>query len=190
MKTIFALFISILSLCLSVKASGQEYVLQSKRSSLQWTGKAAFNAYSLTGTINVKNGTIVLSKDEISQLEVLIDMKSIEHEDKKLKSHLKGEDFFEVKTYPTARFKLASTVKIVDGKAVLIGDMTIKKITKKEKIAVTIFQTSSGIKIAFNHALDRTDYGIEYNSPTIFEKLKADAIADDFNLKATLLFEK
>ena len=46
------------------------------------------------------------------------------------------------------------------------------------------------ISITFNHKMDRTTYGVNYNSPSIFKSLKENVIADDFTLKASLTFIK
>jgi len=38
--------------------------------------------------------------------------------------------------------------------------------------------------------INRTDYGITFNSPSYFEKLKDQAIADDFKLELRLVFDR
>lgn len=37
--------------------------------------------------------------------------------------------------------------------------------------------------------MDRTQYGVNHNSPSIFKRLKEDAIADEFVLKGELIFQ-
>lgn len=178
--TAFLVFIS-----LSVTAQRQN--LDSKNSKISWTGKAAFNAYTLTGSIKAKSGSILIINDSIKELEVIINMKSLHHSNKDLKNHLRNKDFFEVKKYQTATFKLVNAVKLNDGEIILIGNMTIKNITKKEKIKVAI-NTSNKITIEFKTNLDRTKYGVKFNSPSFFKKMKENAIADEFMLKTKLVF--
>ena len=55
----------------------QEYAINTASSKMEWTGKATFNSYSLTGNINIKSGKIVLENDSIKKLHVVIDMKSL-----------------------------------------------------------------------------------------------------------------
>ena len=94
----------------------QKFKLNQKTSSISWTGKAAFNAYTLTGSLQVKAGEITIENDSIKNLEVIIDMKSLHHENKDLKNHLRNKDFFEVNKYQTAIFTLLIPVKINDEK--------------------------------------------------------------------------
>lgn len=175
-----------LLLLISVNSFTQS--LNTKKSTISWTGKAAFNSYSLTGNLFAKSGTLVIKNDSITKLEVVIDMKSLDHKNKDLKKHLRNKDFFEVKKYKTASFTLLNPVKINEGKAVLIGNMTIKNTTKKEIIEVEINQ-EKGMEINFKTSLDRTKYGVKFNSPSFFKKMKENAIADEFSLTSNLFFD-
>jgi len=185
MKILKHLLLSIVMLFMSITALAQEFQLNTKQSHLNWTGKAAFNSYSLSGSLNVKEGSAKVNKDSILSLKVVIDMKSLNHDNSDLKKHLRSEDFFEVKTYKTATFEITEPVIIENNKAVLVGNMTIKNITKKETIEVVIKDKT----MRFNHRLDRTTYGIKFNSPTFFKKMKENAIADEFILDGTLHFK-
>jgi len=184
MKKLQITFITAL-ICLT--SFGQELKLNSKNSNLNWTGKAAFNAYSLTGNLTAKTGKIIVKNDSITTLEVIIDMKSLHHKNKDLKKHLKNKDFFQVKKYSTAIFILNKAVKIKDNKAILEGNMTIKNKTHKEIIEATIRKDNS-LQLTFTTKLNRTKYGIIYNSPNFFKRLKQNAIADDFILESSLFF--
>lgn len=171
----------------SITIIGQKHNLDSKNSTISWTGKAAFNAYALTGSLEAKSGEILIENDSIKKLEVIIDMKSLDHSNKDLKKHLRNKDFFEVKKYQTATFKLLNAVKLVKGKIILVGNMTIKNITKKEEIEVEI-NKNENITLQFTTNLDRTKYGVNFNSPSFFKKMKENAIADEFVLKSELTF--
>ncbi|EAQ42460.1 MULTISPECIES: YceI family protein [unclassified Polaribacter] len=176
-----------ISLFISMSISAQKFNLESKNSNISWTGKAAFNAYALTGSLKAKSGEILIENDSIKKLEVIIDMKSLDHSNKDLKKHLRNKDFFEVKKYQTATFKLLNSVKLVKGKILLVGNMTIKNITKKEEIEVEIHKNEN-INLQFTTNLDRTKYGVKFNSPSFFKKMKENAIADEFVLKSELTF--
>lgn len=180
--------ISAFILLISVQNYSQKLNLDHKNSSISWTGKAAFNAYALTGSLQAKSGEIEIENDSIKKLEVIIDMKSLHHSNKDLKKHLRNKDFFEVKKYQTAFFTLTNPVKITAGKIVLVGNMTIKNITKKEEIEVEINKNEI-VNIKFNTNLDRTKYGVKFNSPSFFKSMKENAIADEFILKSELIFK-
>ncbi|NRA93453.1 MAG: YceI family protein [Psychroserpens sp.] len=184
MKTLSRTF-TLIALCISLFIQAQELELNQKQSSIYWTGKAAFNSYSLTGTLDSQEGYIKIVDDTIIALEVIIDMKSLDHENNDLKTHLRSKDFFEVNTFKTATFKLVETAKIENGKSLIKGEMTIKNKTQMETIEIR-FENNS---LSFEHTMDRTLYDVKFNSPSFFKKMKENAIADDFILKAELLFE-
>ncbi|WP_299183067.1 YceI family protein [uncultured Aquimarina sp.] len=169
--------------------NSQSFELDTKKSTFFWTGKAAFNSYSLKGTIDAKKGAMIISDTVISAMNITIDMKSLDHENNDLKNHLKNEDFFEVKKYSKAIFSLEKTTKIENHKAILQGKLTIKGKTNLERIPVNIEYNDSGITITFNHTIDRTKYGVNHNSPSIFKRMKENAIADEFTLEGKLKFD-
>ncbi|BAO76052.1 YceI family protein [Winogradskyella sp. PG-2] len=179
---------TVITFCfISLYTFGQNKTVNIKKSKLSWTGKAAFNAYSLTGTLDVKSGDITIENDTIKSLRISINMKSLNHENKDLKKHLKGEDFFEVKTYNEATFQLSKGVALTDGKAKISGIMTIKDISKTESFTIKIDEDYK--ELTFNISIDRTIYGVKFNSPSFFKKMKENAIADEFKLKGSLILD-
>ncbi|MEL6721042.1 MAG: YceI family protein, partial [Bacteroidota bacterium] len=92
MKNAILLAISILLLNLTSFAQ-QNYQLNTKNSKLEWTGKAAFSSYSLSGTINAKSGSLNVADNQIQSAEITINTKSIDASSKQLVQHLKSEDF-------------------------------------------------------------------------------------------------
>ena len=149
---------------------------------LNWTGKAAFNAYSLSGTIDIKRVSSKISSNRIEDLIIEIDMTSLNHENTDLKTHLRSKDFFEVDRFQTASFELSQPTNITDGRARLEGILSIKGIKKQKTFEVSIVDKVLILDIVIN----RIDYGITFNSPTIFEKMKDQAIADDFKLEGQI----
>lgn len=163
--------------------------LKLEQTTLNWTGKAAFSNYELTGSLKTKSGMLTIENDSITTLSVTIDMKSLNHENKDLKNHLRGKDFFEVKKYNEATFTLTNPIVINKNKATLIGYMTIKGITKQEIIEINISSKKDETTVSFNCVIDRTIYGVTFNSPSLIKKLKENAIADKFKLKGKLKFK-
>lgn len=159
----------------------QDQKINAEKSTLSWTGKAAFNAYSLTGALKVKSGNIKIENDSIKSLAITINMTSLDHENDDLKNHLRGKDFFEVNTYTEAIFVVCQPIIINNGEAQVKGKMTIKGITKTEIFMIKLNEDYSNL--SFNISIDRTDYGVKFNSPSFFRKMKENAIADEFTLK-------
>jgi len=183
MKTIKTLLCLVLVMSIT-KTNAQELKLNTKKSTIEWTGKAAFNAYSLTGTLEASEGIIIIENNQITGLHITINMKSLDHDNSDLKTHLRGKDFFEVNSYTKASFKITKHANIETNKIILIGNMTIKGITRQERITATLDNNI----LSFEHIMDRTSYGVKFNSPSFFKKMKENAIADDFILKGKLVF--
>ncbi len=117
-------------------------------------------------------------------------MTSLYQENKQLSGHLRAKDFFHVKKHKTAVFTIEEPLEVTSKNCILNGTMTIKDTSNKEQVKVTITMQEGIISIAFDHKMDRTTYGINYNSPSIFKSLKENVIADDFTLKGALAFTK
>ena len=184
-KFILILFILIWS---KHQCWSQEFKLDIKNSKISWTGTAAFSSYSLTGTLKAKSGILKMDQKTITNLKVVIDMKSLNHENKDLRRHLKSEDFFEVNKYPTSEFRLEQSTSV--DKGTLSGYLVIKNQKHQEDIPITLHIEKNQISFIFEFDVDRTKYGINHNSPSIFKKLKETAIADNFKLKGRLVFIK
>ncbi len=179
--------IFIICCLVSLFSIGQNKTVDINKSTLSWTGKAAFNAYSLTGTLSVKKGEVTIENDSIKALNIVIDMKSLDHENGDLKKHLRGKDFFEVKTYKEATFIITNITEIKNNEATITGKMTIKNITKTESFTISFNENYTSI--SFDITIDRTKYGVKFNSPSFFKKMKENAIADEFKLKGNLIFD-
>ncbi len=85
--------------------------------------------------------------------------------------HLKGADFFDAETFPTISFNATGYEKVDnDGSFSLIGDLTIKGITKQIRAGVEFGGTQKdpwgNLKAGFtiNGKINRTDFGLIWNS--------------------------
>lgn len=182
---IVILFVVIAQLCL-----GQTGVLDIKDSNISWTGKAAFEAYELTGTLKTRKGNISIEEDSIVFLRVEVDMRSLSHEIKDLEKHLKSDDFFDVKEFGDAIFELKSPVAISTDTFVVRGTMIIKGIGKEEMMRVWLERYNGTWVYTFSMEMDRTAYGVTFNSPSVLESIQENAIADLFLLKGSLVFRE
>ncbi len=148
------------------------------QSELSWTGYGAIGNYSLTGDLEIKEGTFYFNEaNELQKIRLTMDMKSISHENKTLVKHLKSDDFFEVKKYPTALIEITH----VENQK-LMGTLTMKGITKPISIPYTLENAVDGPRISGTVTIDRTIYGINYNSTSFFQNLGSNAIKDSFDV--------
>lgn len=182
-------FFILLCLILASAAYAQNYQLNPAKSTMAWAGKAAFSSYTLSGAIQPRAGTLVRNQERITEASLSIDMQSIRSDIAQLEQHLHSADFFEVQRFPEAVFVLQRPVSLGGGEAMAIGSLTIKGITREEEIPLSVRPEGKALVLEGRALLDRTAYGIYYNSPNFFEGLKQEAIADTFELSFRLVFE-
>jgi len=183
----FALFVALTSLT----ATAQEKKINTSKSSIAWVGKKVTGQH--TGTVNFKEGSLTWKDGKVVAGNFTVDMTSIAVTDlkagegkEKLEGHLKATDFFGTDKFPTAKI-VFKTVKLkANSKSVydVTADLTIKNITKPVTFELTAGQTVA--TTSFN--VDRTKYGIEYNSGSIFSGLGDKTINDEFELAVTLQY--
>jgi len=168
----------------------QKVEVNSKKSNIDWLGKKVLGQHN--GNIQLKSGYFELADDKITEGEFVIDMTTIscadlEDEDynRKLVGHLKSDDFFGVKNYPTANFVVTESSQFIDGKATLTGDITIKGITKPISFEVEIM----GDEYITTLKIDRSKFNVRYGSDSFFDNLGDKAIDDIFTLDIKLAVE-
>jgi len=110
------------------------------------------------------NGVVELVSDkpEIKTIVIDIDTTSIFTDDEKLTGHLKTKDFFEVDTYPTARFL---TTEIKPGGEngathTLVGNLMLHGVTKSISIPATVHVDGDSMTLTSEFALDKKPFGI------------------------------
>jgi polyisoprenoid-binding protein YceI len=97
----------------------------------------------------------------------------------KMEEHLKSNDFFDVKQFPTLTFVSKSFTKKGDGQYEVAGDLTIHGVTK----AVTVPVTRTGISThAFSKKplvgfetvfeINRNDFGIKYGPGVVGDSVR------------------
>lgn len=155
-------------------------------SEVGWKGKAAFNAYALSGAVELEGADFQGSKEELHTAKIVMDMTRIQSDNARLIQHLKSKDFFEVKRYKQATFVMKSKLNLQEGKQEISGELSIKDSTHPISFPVELKQEGGHWMIEGIMSIDRTQYGITFNSPTYFEKLKEQAIADEFELSFSL----
>lgn len=108
---------------------------------------------------------------EGSQIDVAIDVNSIETSVADRNNHLKADDFFGVEKFPEITFKGKSMVKTSDEDYKLTGDLTIRDVTKEIVLDVTyggmVKDPWGNMRIGFKvtGSIDRYDFNMKFNSP-------------------------
>ena len=136
------------------------------------------------GSFTLENGKVsgefVLDMNSITVTDLAEDQGKLD-----LEAHLKGtgeadkaDHFFNVGQYPTGTFKLTA----FDGTNVT-GDLTLKGKTKTISFPATLTVTDSSVTLESKpFEINRVDYGVNYNSGSVFGDLKDRLINDEVEL--------
>ncbi len=144
-----------------------------------------FNDYF--GQFGDVKGTLVLDPAAPSKakLDVTIPTASLTTVNPALTKHLSSADFFDVAQYPEARF-VSTSVKVMGTKAQIVGNLTIKGITKPITLDASFAGAGKGMPQAGGkdtvgfHAtgkVNRGDYGMGYGLPLVPDPVLLDLSA-------------
>jgi polyisoprenoid-binding protein YceI len=104
-----------------------------------------------------------------ANIELKVNTSSIFTDNDKRDNHLRSDDFFNAEKYPQMVFKGKSMKKVGDKKYKLIGDFTIRDVTKQITLDVTYNgtvkdpwgNTKAGFKVTGE--IDRFDYNLKWD---------------------------
>jgi polyisoprenoid-binding protein YceI len=141
------------------------------------TGSQAGGFANFSGEVTVTGGDLTTT-----QVTVEVDLGSVFTKSGTLTETLKGSDFFEVATFPKAKF--TSTEIQVDGDGYkVIGDFDLHGHTKKIGFPATITMDGDNLRATAEFSIDRNLWEISYDGVT------DDAIRDDVLLNFEILAE-
>ena len=177
-----------------------EYTVDTAASQILWKGSKPLGTHN--GTINLASGTVMVMGDAVEAGKVTIDMNSITDLDLEgdmktnLENHLKGTvegkegDFFNVTAYPFSTFQITE-VATVEGKTMISGNLTIKDKTQNISFPASISMDGNLMKLTSEtFTIDRTQWGVNFGSKTVFDNLGEKFISDDIELTVNLVANK
>lgn len=183
--TMKSIMVTLIIIAGTITIHAQEFRLNAEKSTAKWTGYGELGGFKQEGSIDLKSGQLSVEEGRIQEGIIIYDAKSIDHENKELRKHLRARDFFFVKKYPEISFEITSIYKDKVFGKLSIRDITLEEtftFAKIEKEAILIFEGRARI--------DRTKYDIKYNSSSYFQDLGNYAIKNEFDLNFRLVFEK
>jgi len=167
---------------------------------VNWEGAKPTGKHN--GTINLSSGEVTLDGMTITGGSFVLDMNTISNSDleggKKagLEAHLKGtaegkeDHFFNVAKYPTGKFEITKVVKINGNPAAthsIYGNLTIRDITKQIGFQALVGIGKERIEVTTpSFTINRTDWGVNYGSQSIFDNLGDNFVNDEIGLTITL----
>lgn len=125
---------------------------------------------SVSGRFTKATAQVSVDEQDLAKSSVAVEIQaaSVNTDEAARDEHLRGSDFFDVKKFPTIKFKSTKIVK-VGKKYALSGDLTIRDVTKSVTLDATI---SDLVKTPFNTQIravtlggkiKRSDFGLKWN---------------------------
>jgi polyisoprenoid-binding protein YceI len=127
------------------------------------TVKGEFNEYEAAITTDGDN-----FKD--AKINLTIDVASINTSNEKRDDHLRSDDFFNAEKFPKITFVSKSMEKVDDDEWKLIGDLTMRDVTKEVELEVEfkglIEDPWGNTRVGFNISgeVNRFDYNLNWNN--------------------------
>jgi polyisoprenoid-binding protein YceI len=112
----------------------------------------------------------------------VVDVASLDTQNRRRDDHLRNPDFFEVETYPQAVFTIQS-VTTDENRVNVVGKMKIKNVERTETLRFRRVESADRLELSARMLIDRTKYGITYDS--IFNPIENEVI-----LRMKLVFKK
>ncbi|SDS60687.1 Polyisoprenoid-binding protein YceI [Formosa sp. Hel1_31_208] len=182
--------------------TSEKYTVNVVESSIHWKGFKPTGTHM--GTIKLQNGFMNAIDGTLESGSFEIDMTSINVTDlesgdgkESLEAHLMGTvegkegDFFNVNEFPTAAFEITGITPMDNGITKLSGNLTIKGKKQNISFPVNIYPEGDSMIIKSEPFLiDRTLWGINYGSKSIFDNLGDKFINDDMELQIVVIAKK
>ena len=159
-----------LVLMLSVSASAAEWKIDAPHSSVGFSVRHLVVSKT-TGHFTAFSGTVSFDGQNVAggSAEWTIQVASVDTDDQKRDDHLRGADFFDVEKFPAMTFKSTKVIPGEDGSFQLVGDLTIKGMTKEVTFDCefngVISDPWGGTRAGFSAgtSINRQDFGISWN---------------------------
>jgi polyisoprenoid-binding protein YceI len=126
---------------------------------------------TVRGSFGKTEGTITYDGKDVSSIkaEATIDTTTITTNNEKRDTHLKSADFFDVAKFPTITFKSKRAEAAGAGKFKLIGDLTLRGVTKEVTLDVEgpsqplVAQGRARVGATATTKINRQDYGVSWS---------------------------
>ena len=123
------------------------------------------------GEFGSVSGTVVAipGQPTSGQLEVTVDVTSVNTGNEGRDGHLKSADFFDVENFPTMTYRSTQVTDLGSGEYEIQGDLTIRGVTKpvtlKAEISEEIVSPFGGTKVGVSATgkIDREAFGLVWN---------------------------
>lgn len=150
---------------------------------------------TVTGTFKSFEGSFESDSEDFegAAISFSLDTNSIDTNQEQRDGHLKSGDFFDVENYPKITFKSTSFTKTKGDDYKLVGDLTIKDVTKSVELEVELGgiavdpygNTKAGFEVSGK--INRKDFGLTWSAIT---EAGAVVVGEDIKLQFNVQFVK
>lgn len=179
--------------------AGQAFRVDTASSRIKFTGFGVGKDHP--GNFRLTSGTVALSGNDVTGGEFVIDINSMEMEEKgemiqtKLRPHLLSGDFFDASNFGTARFEITKVESYAaDGKDTSVvaganysvsGNLTLKNETKNVTFPAKIDLDGNTLKAKANFNIDRRQWQMAYgNDKTLGDKFISETVNVKLDIEA------
>ena len=179
------------------EAKGKVFAVDTAVSRIRFTGHGVGKNHP--GTFHLSYGTVGVAGNEVTGGSFVINVKSMELEqkggmfDKKLHPHLLSGDFFDADRFGTAKFEItkvepysSSDTSVVRGANYKVsGNLTLKDVTKNITFPAQIDLDGNILKAKANFDIDRRQWNMNYgNDKTLGDKFISETVNIEMDLQA------
>ncbi len=181
-------FIMILAIVSFTTPKEEKKTIDTSKSKVVWKGYKVTGSHE--GTIALKEGALMFDQGKLTGGSVVVDMTTINTTDldgkskNKLDGHLRSDDFFGVKNYPTATLKIKNVKATGKNSYSVTGELTIKAKTHPVTFSMSVYGSRANATLK----IDRSKYDVRYGSGSFFDNLGDRTIYDEFDLVVDIQF--
>jgi len=164
-----------------------------EHSVIYWKGTKAIGGGHM-GTVRFQDGVFNFKDNQFENGTFTIDMNTIECTDVKdkdsnadLVGHLKSGDFFDAENFPTAKVELYKMEMINEGTYKCVASIQIKEVVRKMELELITQSKNDKHVLLGRLSIDRTQFGVVYNSSNFFKSLGDKVIDDEIQLKFEII---
>ena len=174
MKKLFSLmFVSIALIGSSFAQTAKTWNVDKMHSGLKFSVSHLVIS-EVDGSFKIFDGNMVTTKDDFSDAKInfTVDVNSINTDNDSRDGHLKSDDFFNAEKFPNMSFVSTSFKKKSGAMYELVGNLTIRDVTKKVSFSVKYGGTTKdpygNTKAGFKATgtINRLQYGLKWNTLT------------------------
>ena len=168
--------------------------VNTQKSTIAWEGGSATTTHN--GLIGLKSGSLEISDGKLTGGTFEVDMTTITNLDVseayrgKLENHLKSEDFFDAKAFPSAHLVIIKTTAENENRYRIVAELTIRNITKAIEFNATLSPIGNDYEATATFNFDRSEFEVKHRSGSFFMNLGDKLIYDDIKVEISLVTQE